>query len=270
MKGTSAIIVKKREAQEIVHYTKGEAEAMSERSTKFCQDLYHKLGLYVDSQRSKGLSDRAIFRKLEAMESCGISCEGWKKRIQHGDTCTHLGVKPHLLSQSETRKLRRLSKRDQTRVKQALKDRLSNNGKDLGPKETRKVFKQALAKVDPVILRKRRVVPQAASAKSSPTGSFMPKSAPVESTVVAGSQGLGEKPSSPLGVRMVKDDLSHLEPVEVNPMFPAEWKQWKPTETNLGLVDPSQFKHSRFPTECLCRFCPKALECISGAKPRKG
>ena len=234
---------------------------MSERSTKFCQDLYHKLGLYVDSQRSKGLSDRAISRKLEAMESCGISCEGWRKRLEHGDTCTHLGVEPHRLSQTETRKLRRLSKRDQKRVKQALKDRLSNNGKDLGPKETRKMFKQALAKVDPVILRKRRVVPQAApkSTRSSPTGSFMPKSAPVESTVVAGSQGLGEK--SPSSV--------HLNEI---PEFPAEWKQWKPTETNLGLVNPSQFKHSRFPTKCLCHFCPKALECISGAKPksRKG
>lgn len=127
---------------------------MSERSTKFCQELWHKLGLYVDDLRDKGLSDRTIQHRLEQMEACGISCEGWKKRIQHRDTCTHIGVKPTELTQSETRKFQQLSNRDKKRVLQTFTDlqKINENAK---PK--RSLFKEAVKRVDPLILTSKRV-----------------------------------------------------------------------------------------------------------------
>jgi len=206
---------------------------MSERPTKFCQELWHKLGLYVDDKRAKGFSDAAIQRKLEQMESCGISCHGWKKRLEHRDTCIQVGVKEIELTQTETRKYRKLSNRDKKRVLQTFTDLQKNNSKN---KPTRTLFKDAYRRVDPLILRVA-----------------VPKPKADASTILLSPEANFEPTTSAEGEKL--------------PLPPFKWQIHKPTMTDIGLIDPSQIVKDK--PLCLCAYCPDVFKCHYNAQPQE-
>ena len=205
---------------------------MSERPTKFCQELWHKLGLYVDDKRAKGFSDAEIQRKLEQMESCGISCHGWKKRFEHRDTCIQIGVKEIELTQTETRKFQKLSNRDKKRVLQTFTDLQKNNSKK---KPTRTLFKEAYRRVDPLVLR---------VAVPKPT---------VEPELLLSPHINEESTTCALGKQL--------------PLPPFTWQFHKPTETEIGLIDPSQIVKDK--PLCLCAYCPDVFKCHYNAEPQE-
>lgn len=177
------------------------------------------------------------------------------------NVCKEFGLGQGELTPSQVSKYLKMNPLDQRRMIQSFKANLSN-GKKLLPKQ---LFKKIEKKLDVIVLvNKRRVVPHATDSAedsslcslSPPKANVNPNHSPSADLILQVPQRLEEKSSD-----------STLE--ERFATVPFTWKQWKPQEIGAGVVDPSKYKHSQFPKECICAHCPAILKCQFGIKPSK-